>query len=77
MIESMPTERFDNPEDADVVADAAEEFEPDAPADPEEPETLVDETDAGQTDPGEADAADVAEQDAQVVDDEDDYGRGE
>jgi hypothetical protein len=74
MTESMPTiEQFGDPEDRDIV----EEFRPADQADPEEPETIEDDEQIEMAALGEADPADVAEQEVVVTEDEDDYQRDE
>jgi hypothetical protein len=71
MTESMPTvEQFGDPDDSDLV----EEFQPADPADPEEPETIQ-QDEQTELALGEADPADVAEQQVAVVEGEDDYQR--
>lgn len=71
MTESMPTvEQFGDPDDRDII----EEFQPPDPADPEEPETIQDD-EIEMAALGEADPADVAEQQVVVAEDDDDYQR--
>jgi hypothetical protein len=68
----MPTvEQFGDPQDRDIV----EEFQPADQADPEEPETIEEDQQSEMAALGEADPADVAEQEAVVTEDDDEYQR--